>query len=282
MTGGGRLLAGIAVAAVVAAGCTSSSATWPGLESAATSAPSSVVATGSASSATQAALPPAPTNFTAAVATRDAACPSDQETQCWEWEFTWDSTADSSTRFRVYRGYASMMGDEPCSSVVSTAEVLVESDAGARSVKYVEEPFVGTVLCHWVSAFNDAGESPKVGEADAQAGVLAPPAPTSFTAELVGNDVACPAGQEKPCWEWHFTWGSSAESATSFRIYRAAAPLAGECADVVFDAELALEADAGARSEWLVESMPLGLNDPCHWITAANEGGESDMVEAGR
>jgi hypothetical protein len=280
MTRPGRSLGWIAAAVVLAAvavsGCSSSSATSsPG----STPPASSAAADTSTPSPALPAMPPAPADFTATIANSDAPCETGDETNCWEWEFTWSSSADSQTSFRIYRGYVSMMGDEPCSSAADTAEMLVESEAGARSVKYVEPAFVGTTLCHWVTAFNDAGESGKVAAAGDDA--VAAPAPFNFAAELIGADVACPGGEDAPCWQWNFTWDSTADSATWFRIYRAQVPLDGVCADVAADAAPVLETDEGARSEMLIESIPLGTNDPCYWITAVTDGGESDMVETG-
>jgi hypothetical protein len=280
MTRPGKSLGWIAEAVVLAAiavsGCSSSSATSA---SGPTPAASSAAPGGSTPTPALPAVPAAPTDFTALIANSDAPCESGDETNCWEWEFTWTSSADPGTRFRIYRGYVSMMGDEPCSSAADTAEMLVESEAGARSVKYLEPAFVGTTLCHWVTAFNEAGESAKVAAAGDEA--VAPPAPFNFTAELIGTDVACPGGEEAPCWQWNFAWDSTADSATWFRIYRAQVPVDGVCADAASDAEPVLETDDGARSEMLVESIPLGMNDPCYWITAVSDGGESDTVEPG-
>jgi hypothetical protein len=280
MTRRGRTLGWITEAVVFAAiavsGCSSSSATSsPDF----TPTASSAAFGGSSQSPTPPALPPAPTDFTATIANSDAPCESGDETTCWEWEFTWNSSADPQTSFRIYRGYVSMMGDEPCSSAAETAERLVESEAGARSARYVEPAFVGTTLCHWVTAFNDVGESEKVAAAGDEA--VAPPTPFNFVADLIDSDVACPGGEEAPCWQWNFTWDSTADSATWFRIYRAGVPVDGVCADVAADAEPVLETDEGARSEMLVESIPLGMNDPCYWITAVSDAGESDMVSSG-
>jgi hypothetical protein len=105
-------------------------------------------------------VPRSPSSFAAEISRPDAGCTGG--VRCEEWRFAWESDAGPDTWFRVYRGYRPAMTLEGCSGAKATAEILVESEPGARSVTFVTlvEPLaLSSVLCHWVSAVNGTGES---------------------------------------------------------------------------------------------------------------------------
>jgi hypothetical protein len=112
--------------------------------------------------------PAAPLNFAATITKEGDTCAGGA--RCAEWTFTWESNAGPDTSFRVYRGYLPLLGGVGCSSASATAELLVESKPGARSVTaltYVEPLAVRSILCHWITATDGTGESERVLETKA-------------------------------------------------------------------------------------------------------------------
>jgi hypothetical protein len=268
------------VASVLFAACASSTASWPAGASPTPTSATGATETGaietSAAESGAATLPKAPADFVVARKT-GVACPSgsDPEDSCIEWTFSWDSDEGASTAFGVYRGYISLV-DEDCSPAKATAKLLVWSEPGARSVKFVEPLSVGAGMCFWVAADNVTGESDWVAETTP----AAPSAPTAFTADQKGDNVTCPSGvgSGDNCWSWTFSWTSDAGSETWFEIYWSVQPAEGECDATPGDSELLVASDPGARTVDAVYEM--AVRSPCYWIKAVNSGGESEYVEA--
>jgi hypothetical protein len=150
----GRLSTALIAAALLLASCTSSGGGWnvPTQGQSATQTPGSE----------QTLLPPsAPTN----VEPNDEQgygvhCEGDEELSCWL-DLRWQNTSGPGTRFRVYMGMSGEEEGATCSSAVSRARLLDETQAGETSVHLASEgvPIGDGFPCYWVSAVNDAGES---------------------------------------------------------------------------------------------------------------------------
>jgi hypothetical protein len=108
--------------------------------------------------------PAAPTAFTATEQEEYVLCPSPNpdEFDCSQTDLTWQSTADPGTWFRVY-SWGTGEGDDTCSDVQGQAQVVLETEPGARSAQlFAELGMGGGNTCLWITAVNEAGESAQV------------------------------------------------------------------------------------------------------------------------
>jgi hypothetical protein len=278
MAGSRRVITFAAAAVLVMAGCTSSTATWPaGATPTGAMTPGASATEMSSAGAIEseaATLPKAPTNFTVTMKT-GVACPagSDAEDSCVEWTFKWGSDEGKSTAFGVYRGSIGIQEDD-CSTAKASAQLLIWSDPGARSVKFVEPLMVGAAMCYWLAADNVTGESDWVAEAKP----AAPKAPTGFTADQGDLNVTCPAGvgEGDNCWSWTFKWNSDSGPETWFEINQSTQDAGQACPLDGSDSTLLVTTDPGARS--VAVTYEMGVRSPCYWINAVNTGGSSTQV----
>jgi len=108
-------------------------------------------------------LPPVPTNFTAKQQPGSVPCPSpNPDATCTQTDLAWKSNADASTWFMIYEA-GTGEGPDTCGDVQGDAEVVLETNPGARSARlFAELATGGGETCLWITAVNDAGESAQV------------------------------------------------------------------------------------------------------------------------
>jgi hypothetical protein len=112
--------------------------------------------------------PAAPTSFTATEQEEYVLCPSPNpdEFDCSQTDLTWQSGADQETWFRIYMsGTGEGDGNDipTCSDVQGEAQVVLETEPGARSAQLLAELSTGGgYTCLWITAVNEAGESAQV------------------------------------------------------------------------------------------------------------------------
>jgi hypothetical protein len=111
----------------------------------------------------------------------------------------------------------------------------------------------------------------------------APPAPTSFTANLQSGSVPCPSANAagSSCSQTDLAWQSTAAAGTQFKIYLASTGEGPDtCADVQSTAVVVLQTQPDATSAQLFAEKAVGGGATCYWITAVNSAGESSQVPA--
>ena len=277
-------LAGLAAVVLLFAACSASEITPVPFSTSTNPAAASAAVVPSAAVAPSAAVgaPAAPTNFTAKQGQGTVPCPSPADASCSQTDLAWQSSADASTKFRVYET-GTGEGSDTCADVQSTAEVVLETKPGARSAQLFAELAVGGgESCYWITAFNSAGESARVAATIAASAPEPPPVPTNFTAKQHQGSVPCPSPNgDTSCLQTDLTWQSNADASTSFLIYQSWTGEGGAtCGDVQADAQVVLQTKAGARSAQLFNEMATGGGESCLWITAHNSAGESVKVPA--
>ena len=271
-------LVGLAAVALLFAACSASEITPVPFSTSANSAGASAAVVPSAAVG----APPAPTNFTATQHQGAVPCPSPADASCSQTELAWKSSADASTKFRIYETGTGEGGDT-CADVQSTAQVVLETKPGARSAQLFAELAVGGgESCYWITAVNSAGESAQVAAPSQASAPELPPVPTNFTAKQHQGSVPCPSpNADSYCQQIDLAWQSKADASTSFKIYQAWTGEGGAtCGDVQGDVQVALQTKAGARSAQLFNEMATGGGSSCLWITAVNSAGESAQVPA--
>jgi predicted small lipoprotein YifL len=92
--------------------------------------------------------------------------PNPDEFDCSQTDLTWQSGADQETWFRIYMsGTGEGDGNDipTCSDVQGEAQVVLETEPGARSAQLLAELSTGGgYTCLWITAVNEAGESAQV------------------------------------------------------------------------------------------------------------------------
>ena len=271
-------LAGLAAVILLFAACSASEITPVPLSTSANSAAVSAAIVPSAAVD----APPAPTDFTAKQRQGTVPCPSPADASCSQTDLAWKSSADASTKFRVY-ATGTGEGPDTCADVQSSAQVVLETKPGARSAQLFAELAVGGgEACYWITAFNSAGESAQVAAATQASAPEPPPVPTDFTAKQHQGSVPCPSPNgDTSCQQTDLTWQSKADASTSFLIYQAWTGEGGTtCGDVQGEAKVVLQTKAGAKSAQLFNEIATGGGQSCLWITAHNTAGESVQVPA--
>jgi hypothetical protein len=106
--------------------------------------------------------PPVPTNFTVTHKQGSVPCPSAPGSSCSQTDLSWKSNADASTWFFIYQAWTGE-GPTTCGDVESDAELVLDTDPGARSAQLFNEIATGGgMACLWITAVNEAGESAMV------------------------------------------------------------------------------------------------------------------------
>ncbi len=271
-------IAGLAAIALLLAACNSSTNSLSPLVT-----PAPTVAP-----ATEAAAPPAPTNFTATRKSGSVPCPSSADS-CSQVDFVWQASADPGTGFRIYVAATGEGPDATCLTEQASATVRLGVKPAARSAQAFDPIATGGgQICYWITAVNSTGESAQVPVASNEASATpvaaaAPPAPTNFTATRKSGSVPCPAnGPDSPCSQVDFAWQASAGPGTGFRIYVAATGEGPDatCLTAQVSATVRLETTPDARTAQTIDTMAVGGGQICYWITAVNFSAESGQVAA--
>lgn len=120
-----------------------------------------------------------------------------------------------------------------------------------------------------------------------------PTEPTNFTAYQHSGTVQCPPPNANShlCWQTDLAWRSDANPATWFRAYEGwtgegpgdmICPTTPHHPDLAIEGgeQLVLETAPGVRSATLVAAIGVGGGPPCLWLSAVNTTGESLAVPA--
>ena len=155
-------IAGLAAIALLLAACNSSTNSLSPLVT-----PAPTVAP-----ATEAAAPPAPTNFTATRESGSVPCPSADANgdSCSQTDFAWQTSADPGAGFRIYVTGTGEGPDATCLTERASATVRLGAKATARSAQIFDPMAVGGgQICYWITAVNSTGESAQVPAASNEA-----------------------------------------------------------------------------------------------------------------
>lgn len=124
----------------------------------------------------------------------------------------------------------------------------------------------------------------------ASSGPSAPGEPTNFTVYQHPGTVQCPSPNANShlCWQTDLAWRSDAGTATWFRAYESwtgegpgdiTCPTTPHHPDPAGE-QMVLETAPGARSATLVATIYVGGGAPCLWLSAVDAAGESLAVPA--
>jgi len=114
-----------------------------------------------------AAVPAAPTSFTATRKT-GVICPSPDADgdHCYQDDFAWKASADPETWFRVYEASFGFDPNGTCAGVQADAKAILDTKPAAKSAQFFAPMAVGGgAPCYWITAVNSVGESEQVAAA---------------------------------------------------------------------------------------------------------------------